>query len=74
MLIERNPALDADGVHEILTSSARALDPKGRDDQFGWGLVDPAQALLEADAHAALEARRNPGKPAAAKPGAISSR
>jgi subtilisin family serine protease len=74
LLIERNPALDPDSVHEILTSSARTLGRKGRDDQFGWGLVDPARALLEVDAQAALDARRNGGKPATAKPGPMSSR
>jgi Na+-transporting methylmalonyl-CoA/oxaloacetate decarboxylase gamma subunit len=74
LLIERNPALDPDSVHEILTSSARTLGRNGRDDQFGWGLVDPARALLEVDAQAALDARRNGGKPATAKPGPMSSR
>ena len=74
LLMERNPALTPDAVHEVLTSSARRLTAKGRDDQFGWGLVDPARALLEADAQAALEARRNGPEPAAAKPAAVSSR
>jgi hypothetical protein len=37
-------------VQEILTASARTLGPNGRDDQFGWGLVDPAQALADLDA------------------------
>jgi subtilisin family serine protease len=74
LLIERNPALTPDAVHEILTSSARTVGANGRDDRFGWGLVDPAHALLEADAHAALEARSNGGKPTGAKPAAVSSR
>jgi hypothetical protein len=74
LLIDRNPALDPETVHEILTSSARTLGPKGHDDQFGWGLVDPARALLDVDAQAALDARRNAGKPAASKPGPMTSR
>jgi subtilisin family serine protease len=74
LLIERNPALDPEAVHEILTSSARTPGAKERNDRFGWGLVDPAGALLEADAHAALEARRNGGKSTGAKPAAVSTR
>jgi hypothetical protein len=55
LLIERNPSIDVATVHEILTSSAKtlapsSLGPNGRDDQFGWGLVDPAQALADLDA------------------------
>jgi subtilisin family serine protease len=74
LMIERNPALDPDTVNEILTSSAKSLDPKGRDDQFGWGLVDPARALLEVEQQAAQSARRNSGQGAAAKPGPLSLR
>ena len=33
----------------MLTSTARNLNPKGRDDQYGWGLIDPAAALQELD-------------------------
>jgi hypothetical protein len=50
LLIERHPEVDADTVFEVLTSSARRLDPKGRGDEFGWGLVDPSNALAELDA------------------------
>jgi subtilase family protein len=74
LLIERNPSLDPDAIHEILTSSAKTLGPKGRDDQFGWGLVDPTRALLDVDAQVARDGRRNAGKPAASKPVPISSR
>jgi hypothetical protein len=74
LMIERNPALDPDTVHEILTSSAKRLDAKGRDDQFGWGLIDPSRALAEVDAHSALGAHRSPDKPAAPKPGSVSLR
>src|SRR5229473_8420068 len=65
LMIERNSSLDPDTIHEILTSSAKSLGPKGRDDQFGWGLVDPTRALLDVDAQAAHDGRRNAGKPAA---------
>src|SRR5262245_29105789 len=70
LMIERNPALDPATVNEILTSSAKRLDAKGRDDQIGWGLVDPSRALAEVDAHAALV----PDKHALPKPGPLSLR
>src|SRR6185295_2678193 len=46
LLIEKNPALKPEAVFELLTSSAKTLAGKGGRDQFGWGLVDPAKALL----------------------------
>jgi subtilisin family serine protease len=55
LLIEHYPSIDAATVHEILTASARTLGPNGRDDQFGWGLVDPAQALADLDAKMARD-------------------
>jgi subtilisin family serine protease len=55
LLIEHNPSIDVATVHEILTASARTLGPNGRDDQFGWGLVDPAQALADLDAKMARD-------------------
>ncbi|HEY6258271.1 MAG TPA: S8 family serine peptidase [Xanthobacteraceae bacterium] len=45
LLIEHDPSLDANAVRDILTSSAKHHTAKGRDDQFGYGLVDPYQAL-----------------------------
>src|SRR5205085_1365271 len=50
LLIERHPTVSAATVLEVLTSSAKRLAPKGRDDQFGWGLIDPASALADLDA------------------------
>jgi hypothetical protein len=68
LLIEKNPSLKPDAVFELLTSSAKTLGPNGRDDQFGWGLVDPEKALVAADEAVALEAMRAPAQTAAAKP------
>ena len=65
LLIERDPTIDVATVQEILTSSARTLGPNGRDDQFGWGLVDPTQALLELDAKVARDAVAAPAAPSA---------
>jgi hypothetical protein len=38
--------LSPDAVREILTSTARDLGPRGKDDQFGAGLVDAYQAIV----------------------------
>jgi subtilisin family serine protease len=51
LLMERAPALDPDGVLEILTLTAR--NAGGRDDKLGWGLIDPARALEELEAKVA---------------------
>jgi subtilisin family serine protease len=72
LLIARHPEVDADTVLEVLTSSAKRLDPKGRDDDFGWGLVDPANALAELDARVggsqvARQTKPAPSATAAAK-------
>ena len=46
LLLERNPRLTPDAVQAILTSTAKRLGPKGRDEEFGAGLVDAYEALL----------------------------
>ena len=74
LMIERNPALDPDAVHEILTSSAKPLAPGGRDDRFGWGLVDPTRALLEVDQQARENPPRTAGKNAAERSMPVSAR
>jgi subtilisin family serine protease len=53
LLIERHPSVDAATVLEVLTSTAKNLNAKGRDDQFGWGLIDPAAAIAELDSRMA---------------------
>ncbi len=68
LLMERNPALDPVAVHEILTMSARNVGSTGRDDKFGWGLVDPSQALLDLDAKVAQDRASPPAKSVAANP------
>ncbi len=65
LLIERNPSLDPTAVHEILTLSAKKAGAAPRDDQLGWGLIDPAQALVDAEAKVAQDG--TPATPAAAK-------
>jgi subtilisin family serine protease len=55
LLIDHDPTLNAAAVRDILTSSAKHHAPKGRDDQFGWGVVDPYQALMALDAKVARD-------------------
>jgi subtilisin family serine protease len=55
--------------------SAQAPGPKGRDDQFGWGVVDPYRALIGLDAKMARDRSKAPAiEPAAASPRPISAR
>jgi hypothetical protein len=75
LLIERDPTLKPEAVLELITSSARTLAANGRDDRFGWGLVDPEKALVAADEKIAIDGMKpvaqQPAKPAvqqAAKP------
>jgi subtilisin family serine protease len=46
LLIARNPGLTPEAVESILMRTAKDLGPKGRDDEFGAGLVDAYEALL----------------------------
>jgi subtilisin family serine protease len=45
LLIERNPSLTPEGLRRILMRTAKDLGPKGRDRDFGAGLVDALAAL-----------------------------
>ncbi|HYW60161.1 MAG TPA: S8 family serine peptidase, partial [Xanthobacteraceae bacterium] len=45
LVIERRPDLAPDAVKKLLLATARDLGPKGRDDQFGAGLMDAFQAV-----------------------------
>ncbi len=42
------PALTATQVADILMSTAKDKGPSGRDDQYGWGIVDAYAAMTEA--------------------------
>jgi subtilisin family serine protease len=53
LLLERHPNADAATILEVLTASATKLTSDARDDQVGWGLIDPASALAELDARVA---------------------
>src|SRR5262249_30385495 len=53
LLLERHPTANAAIILEVLTSTARKLGTKDRDNEFGWGLIDPAAALAELDSRMA---------------------
>jgi subtilisin family serine protease len=74
LLLERNPKLDVARLREILQSSARDLGPKGRDDDFGWGLVDPYRALQALDSTSTPMASARPAtQRASARPDPMTS-
>jgi hypothetical protein len=54
LIIERDPAIDVAMLEDVLYSTARDLGQKGRDSQFGFGLVDPLKALNSLDAKVAM--------------------
>ena len=45
LILQRKPQLGADAVKKVIMSTAHDLGPKGRDDQFGAGLIDAFQAV-----------------------------
>ena len=49
LMLERDPTLKPDNVRKILESTATDLGPKGKDNQFGWGLINPQKALEAID-------------------------
>jgi subtilisin family serine protease len=55
LLIERKPSTDAVAVRNALLTSAIDLGPKGRDDQFGAGLIDAFRAVVAIDPKAAAQ-------------------
>ena len=57
LILQRKPQLTADAVKKVILSTARDLGPKGRDAQFGAGLMDAFQAVnaLEKPAEAGLQ-------------------
>ncbi|MBX9828490.1 MAG: S8 family serine peptidase [Xanthobacteraceae bacterium] len=50
LMLERDPSLTPVDVRKILEATATDLGPKGKDAQYGWGLVNPRKALEAVDA------------------------
>ena len=74
LLLDRDPGLDAAAIRDVLTTSAKHHVPNGRDDQFGWGVVDPYRALMSLDAKVARERAKQQTTQGAANPGPVSAR
>jgi subtilisin family serine protease len=49
LILERKPELTPEAVRDILVATAKDLGPKGRDDDFGAGLVDAYPAILSVE-------------------------
>ena len=58
LLAERKPDLTPDAAKNVLMSTAHDLGPKGRDAQFGAGLMDANQAILSVTGGTAAELMR----------------
>ena len=69
LLIERHPDVDAKTILEVLTVTAMKLGAKTPDDQFGWGLIDPVNALEELDSRIADGKAAADAKPVAPRSG-----
>ena len=50
LMLSVDPSLTPDELEAILEDTARDRGPSGRDDSYGWGLVDAAAAVDVADA------------------------
>jgi hypothetical protein len=50
LILERKPDLSPDALRGILISTAKDIGARGRDPEFGAGLVDAYQAILSLDA------------------------
>jgi subtilisin family serine protease len=74
LLLDRDPSLDAAAIRDVLTTSAKHHVPNGRDDQFGWGVVDPYRALQALDAKVARDRSKQQTTEGAANLRPISAR
>jgi subtilisin family serine protease len=61
LLAERKPDITPDGAKAALMSTAHDLGPKGRDPQFGAGLMDAKEAILSVNGRPAAEIARGTG-------------
>ncbi len=45
LLLQENPNLTPEGIGRVLRETARDLGPHGKDERFGWGLLQVKEAL-----------------------------
>lgn len=57
LMLERKPDADPESIRRALQTTAKDLGARGRDDDFGWGLVDPYLAMLALDNPSLANAR-----------------
>jgi subtilisin family serine protease len=60
LILELRPTLQPETIRSILQATARNLGPKGRDDQFGAGLIDAYRAVLSIEPSAATTMSSGP--------------
>jgi subtilisin family serine protease len=53
LMLEKHPDVDAQTVLEVLTASATRMGANKRNEELGWGLIDPLAALAELEARLA---------------------
>jgi subtilisin family serine protease len=58
LMLERDPTLTPADVRRILEATATDLGPRGKDGQYGWGLVNPRKALEAVNARLASSGQR----------------
>jgi hypothetical protein len=67
LMLEKHPDVDAQTVLEVLTASATRIGANKRNEELGWGLIDPLAALAELEARLAdTKVAGNTPAPAAA--------
>jgi subtilisin family serine protease len=60
LILELRPKLLPDAAKRILLTTAKDLGPKGRDDEFGAGLIDAYQAIISLEPKAANTSNSGP--------------
>jgi len=66
LMLEKYPEVDAQLVLEVLTASATRIGANKRNEELGWGLIDPLAALAELEARLADTKVAGNAPPAAA--------
>jgi subtilisin family serine protease len=66
LMLEKHPDVDAQMVLEVLTASATRIGANKRNEELGWGLIDPLAALGELEARLADTKVAGNAPPAAA--------
>jgi subtilase family protein len=57
LLLQRAPGLRPEMVRQILERTAKDLGPRGRDNEYGAGLVDAYRAIMAIESNAAADAQ-----------------